>query len=110
MTSAEQTSEFNFAPPQSMILYLDADLIVINKPSGLLSIRDGYNENLPHLATYLEKTVGKIWIIHRLDKDTSGVMLLARNPETHRFFNAQFRTRNVQKQLPLPGRQPTRLG
>jgi tRNA pseudouridine32 synthase/23S rRNA pseudouridine746 synthase len=83
--------------PGDSIIFLDSDILVINKPSGLLSIQDGYDHSLPHLSTYYEQYIGKIWIIHRLDKDTSGVMLLGRNADSHRFFNEQFRDRSVSK-------------
>lgn len=83
--------------PQSMLLYSDADLLVINKPAGLLSIQDGYDRSLPHLATIMEPVFGKVWTVHRLDKDTSGVMLLGRNADTHRYFNELFKSRTIEK-------------
>lgn len=49
--------EFN---PSAMVLYIDNDLLIINKPSGLLSIQDGYDPNLPHLLTVLEPEFGKL--------------------------------------------------
>lgn len=86
------THQFN---PQC--LYQDDDLIIINKPSGLLSIPDGYDPSLPHLKVVLEPLFGKLWIVHRLDKETSGIMILARNKETHRKLNERFRTRKIEK-------------
>ncbi len=80
-----------------VILYSDADLLVINKPSGLLSIPDGYNPALPSVQTLLEEEWGRLYIVHRLDKDTSGVFLLARTPETHRTLDRQFADRKVKK-------------
>jgi len=79
------------------ILYKDEDLILINKPSGLLSIADGYDPALPHIKPMLEADYGQVWIVHRLDKDTSGVMILARNADAHRNLNEQFRTRKIEK-------------
>jgi RluA family pseudouridine synthase len=87
----------NPPPPQPTLLYQDADLLVINKPAGLLSIPDGYNPNLPTLQTVLEPEFGPLWMVHRLDKGTSGVMVLARNAEAHRQLNQAFRERQVQK-------------
>ena len=86
--------EFN---PSAMVLYIDNDLLIINKPSGLLSIQDGYDPNLPHLLTVLEPEFGKLWVIHRLDKETSGIVILGRNSETHRSFNRLFQTRDIIK-------------
>lgn len=80
------------------ICYLDQWLIVINKPAGLLSIADGYNLALPHVRTVLEPEFGRCWIVHRLDKDTSGTLLLARSQEIHRALSILFETRMVKKQ------------
>jgi RluA family pseudouridine synthase len=79
------------------IIFEDDDLIVINKPAGLRSIQDGYDPDLPHLRTLLEPDYGDVWIVHRLDKDTSGIILLARNAEAHRHLNKSFRERQVEK-------------
>lgn len=79
------------------ILYTDSDFIIVNKSAGLLSIQDGYHPDLPHLQTVLEPEFGNLWIVHRLDKDTSGVMVLARNAEAHRKLNETFRERQVEK-------------
>jgi len=84
----------NLIPP---LLYEDKDLLVINKTPGLLSVPDGYHPTLPHLRSVLAPIYGELWIVHRLDRDTSGVMLLARNPETHRYFNELFRERQIEK-------------
>jgi len=86
-----------FSDPQNWILYSDEDLLVVNKPAGLLSIPDGYHPELPHLAQALAPFMGKLWIVHRLDKETSGVMLLARSAEAHRVLNRIFRERALRK-------------
>ena len=82
-------------PPS--LIYQDEDFLVINKTPGLLSVPDGYQPNMPHLKSVLEPVYGDLWIVHRLDKDTSGVMLLARNAKTHRDFNTIFRERQIEK-------------
>jgi RluA family pseudouridine synthase len=79
------------------VLYDDAALLAINKPAGLLTIPDGYNAQLPSVKTLLEKIFGHVWIVHRLDKETSGVLLLARNAEMHRELNMLFDHRMVEK-------------
>lgn len=79
------------------VLYMDADLLAINKPAGLLSIRDGYHPDLPFTASLLEPQFGKLWIVHRLDKDTSGIMILARTAAAHAHLNTQFSHRKVEK-------------
>lgn len=79
------------------ILYQDDSIIAVNKPSGLLSIRDGYNADLPTVKSLLEKDFGRCWIVHRLDKDTSGVLLVARNEISHKRLNQSFEKHNIQK-------------
>ena len=79
------------------IIYQDQDLLIINKPANLLSVPDGYDPDLPHLRSVLEPIYGELWMVHRLDKETSGVMVLARKPEAHRRLNEIFRDREVKK-------------
>jgi tRNA pseudouridine32 synthase / 23S rRNA pseudouridine746 synthase len=80
-----------------LILWMDEALIVVNKPAGLLSLPDGYKQLTPHLQSILEPRYGKLWIVHRLDKDTSGVIVLARSAAVHHQLNDQFAARIVQK-------------
>jgi tRNA pseudouridine32 synthase/23S rRNA pseudouridine746 synthase len=77
-------------PPASWVLWMDEVLLAINKPSGLRSLPDGYNPGVPHLKSLLEPIYGRVWIVHRLDKETSGVLVLARTAEAHRLLNTQF--------------------
>lgn len=77
-------------------LFEDDDIAVVNKPSGLLSIADRYKD-LINLKNILLKKYGTIYTVHRLDKDTSGVMLFAKNETTHKFLNQQFSNRMVKK-------------
>ncbi len=81
------------------ILYQDGEVLVINKPPGLLSVPDGYDASLPHVRSVLQDqfNLNGLWMAHRLDKETSGVMVLAKNAERHRQLNANFRNREVKK-------------
>ena len=79
------------------ILWCDEDIILINKPAGLLTIRDGYDPSLPYIADILKSQYGKLFVVHRLDRDTSGILLFARNANSHRFLNEQFQNRQTQK-------------
>jgi len=79
------------------ILYQDDALLVVNKPAGLSTLPDGYNPSLPHIKSVLEQQAGSLWIVHRLDKETSGVLLLARSAEAHRSLNTQFEKHMVSK-------------
>ena len=80
------------------ILYQDQYILVINKPAGTLSIPDGYRPEFPHLKSILEPVFGRLLIVHRLDKDTSGVMVIARTESTHRSLNLQFDNRITRKE------------
>jgi RluA family pseudouridine synthase len=80
-----------------IIIWEDENILVINKPAGLLSIRDGYDGDLPHLRSVLETHYQKLYIVHRLDRDTSGVMVLAKNAKSHKDLNTQFEKRLVKK-------------
>lgn len=79
------------------VLFCDADVLVVNKPSGLPTLPDGYDADSPYLAAVLEPHFGQVWVVHRLDRDTSGVVVLARTAEAHRLLNAQFQERDVEK-------------
>jgi 23S rRNA-/tRNA-specific pseudouridylate synthase len=60
------------------VLHSDDALLVINKPSGLPVLPDGWEPEAPYLLNLLEAEYGRLWIVHRLDKVTSGVMVEAR--------------------------------
>jgi len=79
------------------ILYKDEHIIVINKPAGLPVLPDGWEKDAPYLVKMLEEEYGKVFIIHRLDKVTSGVMIFARTAETHRALNMQFENHEAEK-------------
>lgn len=79
------------------ILYEDEGLLAVDKPSGMLSIPDRYDESAPVALAELEPRYGRLFVVHRIDKDTSGVLLYARNPEAHRSLSGQFATREVGK-------------
>jgi len=80
------------------ILYEDEDLIVVNKPAGLLVIPDRFNETLPSLNKELEKKTGnKIWVVHRLDRDTSGVICFAKSEHYHKYLSGLFQEHAVGK-------------
>ena len=77
------------------VLYIDEDIIVANKPSGVLCA-PGLT-GIESLMEVLEKDYGKIFLCHRLDMDTSGVILYARTPESQVSLQAQFASREVHK-------------
>jgi len=79
------------------VIYQDPAILVVNKPPGLLSLQDGYDKTLPHLVTILSPEFGPLLMVHRLDRNTSGIVILARTVEAHRSLNNQFQKRSVEK-------------
>jgi 23S rRNA pseudouridine1911/1915/1917 synthase len=97
------------------IIYEDNDVVVINKPAGLIVHFDGRNEEPSVVDWVLEKypeavDVGEDWkspqdeivprpgIVHRLDRTTSGVMIIVKTQEAHAFIKQQFKDRIVEKE------------
>lgn len=78
-------------------VYCDDDFIVLNKRSGILIAADRYNPDAPRLDLSVQKEFGKIYAVHRIDKDTSGLIVYARNPEAQRNISMQFEKREVLK-------------
>ncbi|HAF61588.1 MAG TPA: hypothetical protein DCK95_04610 [Anaerolineaceae bacterium] len=80
------------------VLYKDEDILAVNKPGGLRTIPDGYDKNVPCLRNILSQNFGEVWVVHRLDKETSGILLFARNANAHRSLNMQFEHREIHKE------------
>src|SRR4051812_36377998 len=83
------------------VLYEDPDILAIDKPSGVLvhpstPLRAAPEEGKTILEIF-QKKYPKIVIVHRLDRETSGVMLLAKNVRVHEFLKKQFMARTVKK-------------
>ena len=85
------------SPSKPAIIFQDEDILIINKPPHLLSVPDGYDPDLPHIRSILQSDFDPLWMVHRLDKETSGVMVLALNAEAHRALNESFRSHNIRK-------------
>ena len=79
------------------IIYQDDDLVVINKPHGWLSIPDRFNADKYNVLHFLEQKFDSTYTVHRLDKETSGVMIFARNERSHQHLSLQFQNREVLK-------------
>lgn len=89
----------SYDPPRGEIpvLYEDADLLVVDKPAGLLSV-PGKGEDLQDcLLTRLEKPFPTVRLVHRLDRDTSGVMVFALTAHAQRHLGQQFESRKTKK-------------
>lgn len=79
------------------ILHQDEHLLVVNKPADLLSVPDRYNPDIPSVIRRLGDRFGEVRTVHRLDKPTSGVMVVARTAAAHRELNRQFEQRETDK-------------
>ncbi len=77
-------------PPDLKPIYEDDNVIVLNKPAGLLSMAKGEFTTEPTLEDYG-------LLVHRLDRDTSGVVILAKNEATQSFLRKQFQDRKTHK-------------
>jgi RluA family pseudouridine synthase len=93
-----ETPALETSATPAWVLFVDESLVVINKPAGLLSVQDGHDPSLPYLRSVLEPVLGRLWMVHRLDKETSGLMVLARDADSHRELNRQFREHEPIKQ------------
>ncbi len=100
---------------EPIIIYEDTDVIVVDKPIGWLVHEDG-KSNVPTVVewflrrvpeakgvgenkvTKLGKVLDRSGVVHRLDRETSGVLILAKNQVAHQFLKAQFKERNVHKE------------
>ncbi|MEQ3708275.1 MAG: RluA family pseudouridine synthase [Tateyamaria sp.] len=88
-----------YTPPSDPldVLHDDAEMLVVSKPSGLLSV-PGKGE---HLSDCLIARVQAVWphalLVHRLDRDTSGVMVFGLTPHAQRFLSKQFELRAAKK-------------
>ena len=96
ITSPDQTTS-ELLGREVEIIYEDAHLIVVNKPSGLLSV-PGKNGQLSVIdALLLKGHSADIQPVHRLDQDTSGLLVLAKTPEMYKTLQAYFQRRDIQK-------------
>ena len=79
------------------IIFEDAHLIIVAKPPHVLAIPDRHEVEKPNVLTMLRKQFGEVFTVHRIDKETSGVMVFARNEFTHKELSLQFQNRHVKK-------------
>lgn len=105
--------EADLVIPDLPIIYENNDVVVINKPVGVLTHSKGPYNPEPTVATWLEARVpamkgNRAGIVHRLDRATSGVMILAKNPDTLALLQKQFSQRKTKKvyEAVIEGRPP----
>ena len=80
------------------IIFEDDSVAVVNKPSGMIVYPDGKHD-YPALSTWLQKKYGEggFHFVHRIDRETSGVLVVAKTEEAHAFLKEQFQEREVKK-------------
>jgi 23S rRNA pseudouridine955/2504/2580 synthase/23S rRNA pseudouridine1911/1915/1917 synthase len=78
------------------IVFENDDFVALNKPTGLLSIPDREGKEIS-LKDLLQEKYGQIFTVHRLDRDTSGLIIFARNEATHKHLSRQFEERQTEK-------------
>ncbi len=79
------------------IVFEDDVLVVLDKPSGLLVLPDRYDRNIPDLQTLLGQKYEHIYVVHRIDKETSGLVVFAKTSEAHKILSLQFEARKTEK-------------
>src|SRR5687767_14078172 len=78
------------------IVFENKELIAVNKPPGLLTIPDREGKDIS-LKTLLQESYGEIFTVHRLDRETTGLIVFAKNLETHKHLSQQFENRETEK-------------
>ena len=89
-------TEKTFTKISDLIIGETEDWTALNKPSGLLSIPDREGKDISLKKILIEK-YGNIFTVHRLDKDTSGLIVFAKNEEAHKHLSQQFESRQTEK-------------
>ncbi len=91
---------FMYQPPMEPyldVVYQDDDVLVLNKPSGLLSVPGRKEEHKDSLQLRAQEQFPAATIVHRLDMDTSGLMVMALNKPSHVSLSRQFELRKIEK-------------
>ncbi|WP_121060518.1 pseudouridine synthase [Chachezhania antarctica] len=92
-----ESSEYN--PPQDPleVLHHDADIVAVMKPDGLLSVPGKGAHLADCMMARVQAAFPTALTVHRLDRDTSGVMIFAMTPHAQRFLSMEFETRRTRK-------------
>ena len=94
---SEIRNKFYLRPMKLDIIYQDDQIVVVNKPAELLTIPDRHDATKPSLYGELNKIFGKVFIVHRLDRETSGILVFALNEDAHRDLSMQFENKETRK-------------
>ena len=96
------------------IIYADSSILIINKPADLSVLPEGWDKDAPYLVKLIEEKYKnpstalrqaqdassgqRVWVVHRIDKITSGIVVFALTAEAHRSLNIQFEKHEVEKE------------
>jgi len=80
------------------IIFEDDHLIAINKAPGIFTLPDRFKPDLPNLRTILTRKYGDIYVVHRLDVETSGVIVFAKTAEAHVFIQSNWSEKTTIKE------------
>ena len=99
MTDAAPNPAFDYRPPDPPldIIHADEAILVVNKPAGLLSVPGKGDHLADCLIERIRAAFPQVLLVHRLDMDTSGVMVFALTPHAQRHLGLQFEKRQMKK-------------
>jgi len=80
---------------KDFVLFEDADYLAINKPHGISTLEDRAENT--HILSLAKEQFPDIQVCHRIDKDTSGILVFAKNPAAYKHLSLQFQNRKVSK-------------
>jgi len=92
-------NSFQYCPPSGpvTVIYRDDELLLVDKPTGLLSVPGKAEDHKDCLETRVKATFPEALLVHRLDMDTSGLMVFAMTRASQRHLGLQFERRHVEK-------------
>lgn len=83
--------------PLPVIVHEDEAIVAVIKPPSFHTLPDRFRRDIPNLRDWLRQRYGEIYVVHRLDHDTSGAMVFARSADAHRHLSLQFERHTVRK-------------
>ncbi len=93
--SVEPNPLMEIAPPEPKVVWDDEDIVVIDKPSGMLSVRG--KTGVRSAEEWAQERYAEAMIVHRLDQSTSGILVIAKHKRAHEALQQQFISRSVKK-------------
>lgn len=85
-------------PPEVPIVHEDADLVVVDKPAGLVTAPTPESDRGNLLDFLTRRGAGPVWLVHRIDRMTSGLLVFARTPEANRALGDLFARHDVERE------------